>query len=268
MRFRKSTHARSPTRDHLHGRRRCRGARGLWLCVVLLCGAPLTGCRVLPWQHGPASKSVTTCRELTHQGLAAMQRGDWQQAELMLADAIESCPVDAQARSYYADVLANRGELDLAIAQLEVARDLSAGDPDLIVRTGQMHLRLGQINQAETRAAMALRATPDSADAWALRGRVWLARGDFPRALADLQRALGYRPNDRQLLGELADLYLRLNKPEQALLSLQTLVDTYPTGEEPPDLLHRQGEVLQRLERPEDAAARFAEAARRGGARR
>jgi len=193
-----------------------------------------------------------------------MQRGDWQQAELLLAQAVESCPVDTDARCHYADVLANRGALEEAIGQLEAARDLAVGDATLIVRTGQMQLQMGQINQAAAHAATALRASPRSADAWALRGRVNLARGDLPRALADMQRALGYRPEDRQLLSDMAEVYRRLDRPEQALLSLQALADTYPTGEEPADVLARQSVTLGRLNRHDDAAARLAEAQQRG----
>lgn len=192
-----------------------------------------------------------------------MQQGDWHHAELLMAQAVDSCPSDANARRYYADVLANRGELDEAIQQLEVARDLSASDTTLIIRTGQMHLQMGQVNQAATRAAMALRASPRSADAWALHGRVMLAQGDLPRALADMQRAISYRPDDRQVLSDVAEIYQQLGKSEQSLLSLQALADTYPTGEEPADVLQRQGVALQQLNRPDDAAARMAEATRR-----
>lgn len=194
-----------------------------------------------------------------------MQQGNWQEAELLLTQAIDSCPVDPHARRYYADVLANRGALDDAIRQLELARDLSASDPSLIIRTGEMHLQLGQINQAATRARMALRATPRSADAWALRGRVMMARGELRRALSDMQRALGYRPQDRQVLSDIAEIYARLNKPEQSLLSLQALTDTYPTGEEPPELLQRESVTLGQLNRHAEAAERMAQANRRHG---
>lgn len=252
-----------PVAGKPHARRCARLSTAGLLFTVLLVLAPLLGCHSFPWTSGPVPRSVTKCRELSHQGLAAMQQGDWHQAETLLAQAVDSCPVDPDARRYYADVLANRGALDEAIRQLEAARDLSASDTSLIIRTGEMHLQMGQINQAQTRAAMALRATPRSVEAWALRGRVMHARGDLPRALSDMQRALSFRPDDRQVLSDMAAIYEQLDKPEQALLSLQTLADTYPTGEEPPELLQRQSVTLGRLNRHDDAAMRMAEATRR-----
>ena len=84
-------------------------------------------------------------------------------------------------------------------------------------------------------------------------------------ALADYQRALGYQPDDRQVLLAVAEIYRQLNEPERALVSLHSLVDSYPPGEEPQQLLYLEGLALVALGRYDDAVARYTLAGERGG---
>ena len=59
---------------------------------------------------------MAACRDLSNQALAAIEQGQWQQAEGLLGNAIQTCPVDPDARRYYAEVLVKRGAVQEALA--------------------------------------------------------------------------------------------------------------------------------------------------------
>jgi len=183
-----------------------RSSHRSWAVVAMSLGIATCGCRTLS-SRGPVSQSVATCRQLTQQGTSAMERKDWKRAESLLARAVQASPGDTDARRNYAEALWHRGAQQEALAQLQEARRLLTEDPNLAVRTGEMHLALGQISSAGQMVDDALRMDPKSAAAWALRGRVAAATGQTRAALADYQRALGYAPQDRDISILVAEAY-------------------------------------------------------------
>jgi tetratricopeptide (TPR) repeat protein len=229
--------------------------------LIALC-ASLAGCRTLSGR-GVVSQSVTNCRQLTQQGINAMERGDWKRAEALLARAVQTSTVDVDARRNYAEALWHRGARNEALEQLEEARRLSGEDPLLAVRTGEVYLELGQSSSASRMVDEALRLDPKLASAWALRGRVAAAAGQTRTALADYQRALGYAPNDRPITVLVAEAYRQLNEPQRALLALQAMSEQFSPGEEPQQILFLQGLALTALKRYDDASACLSRAARR-----
>jgi Flp pilus assembly protein TadD len=241
---------------------RLRPLRGTWLFVALC--AALAGCRTLSRQ-GPVPQSVATARQLTQQGITAKDRGDWQRAEALLGRAVQTNPTDPDARRNYAETLWHRGALPEALQQLEKARRVAAEDPALAVRTGELHLALGQINYANRMADEAMELDPKFAPAWALRGRVAGASGQTRQALADYQRSLGYAPDSREVAILVAEAYRRLNEPERALVALQRLADSYSPGEEPQQVLYLEGLALMALGRNDDAVQSLSKAATRDG---
>jgi tetratricopeptide (TPR) repeat protein len=220
------------------------------------------GCRSLA-NRGPVSQSVVDCRQLTQQGINAMERGDWKRAESLLARAVQTSAKDVEARRSYAETLWRRGATQDALVQLEEARRLAVEDPNLAVRTGELHLALGQTSMASRMADEALRLDPRLASAWALRGRVATANRQYRTALADYQRSLGYAPEDKEVALLVAETYRQLNEPQRALLALQALADRYPQGEEPQQILFLQGLAMSALGRHDDAAHSLSLAAHR-----
>jgi tetratricopeptide (TPR) repeat protein len=229
--------------------------------VAVLCALSLAGCRSL--DRAPVAQSVVEGRQLTQQGVNAMERGDWRRAESLLERAVATNEKDADARRNYAETLWQRGAKTDALVQLESARKLDNCDPGLAVRTGEIYLAMGQINSASDMVEVALRADPKFAQAWALRGSVSAARGKQREALADFQRALAYAPDNYDFAILVVETYRELNEPEQALVALETLADRFPPGEAPQQVLHLQGLTLATLARHDDAARMLAAAAQR-----
>jgi tetratricopeptide (TPR) repeat protein len=245
-----------PCQTHLAAR------RAFWPRLLVILLLAVCGCRTLSKQ-GPVPPSVATSRQLTQQGINAIERGDWKRAETVLSRAVETSKVDPDARRQYAETLWHRGAMSEALVQLEEARRLAPEDPGLAVRTGELHLALGHIDLASRMADEAFHLDPRFALAWVLRGRVAGAAGQTRAALADYQRALGYAPDDHDLAILVAEAHRELNEPERALAALQTVADSCPPGEEPQQVLYLEGLAMTALGRYEDAVRKLSRAASR-----
>jgi tetratricopeptide (TPR) repeat protein len=236
---------------------------GIAYLVALL--TMLAGCR-LPGREGPVPESLAECRRLSQQGVAALERGQQQEAESLLAKAVATCSVDPEARRHYAEALWSRGARTEAVGQMEQSASYCGADPAFWVRLAEMHLALGRLDEAGKCAQQALGLDPKSASAWAVHARVMRAAGYLQQALADNLRTLDYAPHDRQILLEVAEIYRELNQPERALQTLQALSDTYAPGEEPVEVAYLTGLACLALGRYDNAIESLTAAIARGPA--
>lgn len=236
--------------------------------TLLLAGAvvaPAAGCRFVN-RRGPVPPAVADARRLCNEGLSAADRQDLVRAEGLLERAVESCPVDVDARRHYADVLWQRNERMEAVAQITEAIKLSPADASLSIEAGRMYLELGLFTDADRLSGEAVRLAPRSADAWHLRGRLSMARGQPEAALADFHRALAIEPDDRESLRDAADAYLRIGRPRRALSTLAILGETYGPDQVPANVLVLEGAAHEALGRTDEAVAAYRLAASRGDA--
>ena len=210
------------------------------------------GCQSLS-RRGPTSSEVISCRRQVQRGLEAVERGDRDGAQLAFQGAVDTCPEDERARQQYAESLWNQGGGEDAILQMEEAVRLSGDSPALLVRLGQMYLAMGDLDSAWQRAEWANAVKPMLASAWALRGDIEQRRGALNNALASYHRALSYQPNYPPVQLAVARIYHQLNRPQRALVTLQTLADQTVPGNEPAELAYLEGLAFKSLGRYEDA---------------
>jgi tetratricopeptide (TPR) repeat protein len=236
---------------------------GLLITVPFLALAMLAGCRLPGWD-APISQSLVDCRKLSREGVAAMQQGQQKEAETLLAKAVHACPSDTEARRNYAEILWQRGAQQEAIAQMELGVKTAKEDAAFRVRLAEMYLAAGKSEQAARCAQQALELDPKSAAAWAIHGGVMQAAGQPQQALAAYLHALGFDPQDRRILFEVAELYRQLNQPDRALLTLQTLLESYSPGEEPQNVVYLAGAAYQALGRYDEAVESMKTAVARG----
>ena len=219
-----------------------------WVCCLLavccLLGGSL-GCRLMGY-GGAVSHELAACRNLSQQGVAAIEAQRWAEAETLMSQAVRACPTDNDAKRHYAEALWHRGKRAEAIMQLKAVVENLPDDANVRVRLGEMLLAGGHLSSALEQAEAAMDLAPSMAGTWAFRARVLRKKGFPQRALADYQRSLAYCPEDRNVLFETAEVYRQLNKPHEALAMLNCLSDTYPLGEEPKEVIHLQG--LARLQ--------------------
>jgi tetratricopeptide (TPR) repeat protein len=241
--------------------------RACWVaaCWLLTGCLSAAGCR-LRGLDGPVPRSLVLSRQLSQQGVGAMERGNWARADELLAQAVKVFPQDAEARYRYAEVLWQRQQRAAALEQSDKALSLAPDDPKILLQAAQMRIATDHVSEASDLIDRAIGADPNNPAVWTLRGRLRHKAGQLPDALGDYHRALGFRPDDRDTLLEVAEVYRQLNRPERALATLQTLCETYPPGEERPQVLYLTGLAYSATGRYVDAIEAFSLARSRGTA--
>jgi Tfp pilus assembly protein PilF len=239
--------------------------RAIWIgnfvAATLLLAA--CGCRCFDYdREGAVPAELATCRHYSHLAIAALDRGDVEQAERLASQAVESYPDDAQARRALAESLWRRGKASAAIDQIDAARKLAPNDGTLLVQLGEMYLALDQWEAARELAAEAIDADPNAPAAWTLRGDTFRAAGRPGDAISDYTRASGLSAGDPQILRRLAVASLARRQPQRALVYARMLVDSYSPTEPPADAFDLQGAILADLGRWSAAAEVYAQAAR------
>jgi len=230
--------------------------------VVILFAANFAGCATFG-RRGAADEKIAAGQELTRQGVAEMEKGQWQQAEDLLKKALEESPDDAETRRYLAEAIWHRGSAAEALSQMAAAVRLNPSDANLALRAGQMCLDAGNADAALIHAEKAIRLNPQLATAWALRGRVFQRLNQTDRALADLQRALEFDPDNPNLLMDVALLYRQRGQAARCLTTLYHLHDLHPPGQETRSALVIEGLALMDVGRPRQAAEVFIKVAQR-----
>jgi tetratricopeptide (TPR) repeat protein len=226
--------------------------------VLVACGCAMCSKKkVVP-------ESLAACRELSSEGISAMETGELDRAQSLLAEAVTVSPSDIDARRNLAEALWQQAAYRDAAVQMEAAVRLDPRHAPTVVRAGEMLLAVGATDRAMERAEQAIRLDSNVAGAWALRGRVYRQRGEVDRALADLQHALRFAPNDAGALLEVAQIHLELGRPQRSLSTLHCLLDTYPAGEEPQQALWLEGLAYGSLGRHREAVDSLHAAAQRG----
>jgi tetratricopeptide (TPR) repeat protein len=167
---------------------------------------------------------------------------------------------------HYADTLWQLGNRDQAVNHMEEAVRLSGGNPELVVRLGDMYLACGAVARAAEQAELALLAQRQLASAWALKGDTLRAQQRFEEGLASYHRALSYQEHFPRVQLAVAETYREQGRPTRALATLRTLADGYPSGEVPQHVLFLQGVTLKELGRQDAAVERLIAAAKQGDA--
>ena len=233
----------------------------LFCCVLSIASA--AGCMSLRGKN-KAAECLATCRELSQDGVTAMELGDWDRARTVLDEAVTTSPTDADARRHLSEALWQTYNRREAIVQMEAAVQLDPRHAPTVVRAGEMLLEVGSVDHAFERAEQAIALDSTLAGGWALRGRVHRQRGDPTRALADLQQALRFAPHQTDVQLQVAEVQFELGRPQRCLTMLHHLLDIYPPGEEPQQALWLEGLAYGAMDRHQDAVGSLVAASERG----
>jgi len=231
-------------------------------CVILVLLPATVGCAGFSRRLQP--DDVVLARQIAQRGMDAVDAGNWQKAEQSFAQAVEVCPVDEQVQARYAEALWHRGARKDALEHMEEAVRLSGGEPELVVRLGEMHLETGDLQQASNAAERVTLSGRQLASAYRLRGDIRQRQGRLDGALADYHRALGVQPQYPEVQMAIARVYYQQGRPQRALSTLQALAGSYQSGEEPVALLYWEGLACKALNRPEQAVRHLSQAEGRG----
>ncbi len=234
----------------------------VWASLVVPLALAASGCR-LTRMEALGSRSLATSRQFSQEGVTAMERAEWERAELLLSQAVRACPSNPEARRSYADALWHRGARQEAVGQLAEAIRRDPENPALHARLAEVRLTMGDVAAALASANKSADLDPKLAAAWAVRARIMRARGQPQEAVANYHRALVCSPTDRDIPLEIAEVYRQTGQPERALAVLERLAEHYAPGEEPQSVLYSEGVSYLALHRYDDALASLGAAAER-----
>lgn len=237
------------------------------LPAVMVCGLILmlcAGCRLIGGNTTTRAADAIAGRQLTNQGVSAIEQGQWSRAEELLNRSMSISPEEADTYRYLAEVHWHAGRKADAIATLRKAVGLDPDNADFHTLLAGYYLDQQQLPEAWYHTNQSLAFANQSAEAWAIRARILNLRGRQDEALIDFHRALSCDSDNREIMYETAELYRRMNRPGQALAMLQNLAETYQPGNEPQNVQYGIGLAQLALERYEDSSRSLAAAAAAG----
>jgi tetratricopeptide (TPR) repeat protein len=206
--------------------------------LFLLCG----GCH--SFRTCPVDYQSSLARELTYAGIDALKRGQSDEAERMLTDAVAAAPKDQRIRAEYSKALAQRGQMGRAIEQMRTATELSPHEEPYHAELGNLYLKTAQVDRALAEADRAIELDRQSAGAWLLRGRALRALGRLEQAKTDLHRSAAINPEQADVRFELAEIYFELRQPQRTLVILEGIHRDFDSDELPENLPILQGMAL------------------------
>ncbi|MGZ3452410.1 MAG: tetratricopeptide repeat protein [Polyangiales bacterium] len=130
--------------------------------------------------------------EPAHAGLAwsLVKLKKFAEAKKTAQDAIGLAANDPSARLAMGEALAGLGEIDEAVDSFKFASGLDSKDPTGLVRAVEVLLAAKQPMKAEAHAEAAIKAFPDDARTWNVKGDSDLANGDKKSARESYKKAL------------------------------------------------------------------------------
>jgi tetratricopeptide (TPR) repeat protein len=200
---------------------------------------------------------------MTFNGIDAIQRGRFAEAQMLLNSAVEKAPGDQRIHAELAKVHLRNGELPAAIRELQEAVRLSGGDATYHVELGRLYLQTGQLELARQQADLALSNDRRFAAAWSLKGFVEVASGQRELACFSFHRALSHDPELNDARYQLARIYRDAGAPQRALAVIETLMRPFDPVDVPPEYIALQGTALADVGQLDKAAEILASAADR-----
>jgi Tfp pilus assembly protein PilF len=221
------------------------------------------GCRVI--RDKRQARELNAARQISRRGADALQQNKFSDAESLFGEALKHSAADERAQWGYAEVLWQRGQTKQATEHMMRAVETSGGNPDFIVRLGQMHLAQNDLPRAVEKAQEALRQNRSQADAWALLGDAYRQQKNLQESLDCYSRSLIFQKNAPTVQVSLAEIYRQLGRPQRALATLTSLEYDYPEDKVPPRAWLLKGLAYSDLGETENAKKYMQLAARHAG---
>ena len=149
---------------------------------------------------------AATARLLEESGLA-------KKAESLLRETRRRRPRSESVVALLSDLLENsdRGDEAVDLLRRDAAKSAVSG-----VRLAQILLRRGRPGDAEEALSAALERAPRNAEAWRMLGRVRASQGRLRESYAAHRKALDFAPQSLESSFFLAEMLLRLGRPDKA----------------------------------------------------
>ncbi len=162
---------------------------------------------------------------------ATMSRNTvWKNDYTLFTDTIRKSPDGKLPRSRLGGVFFNKGRIDEAIEQYQVAVQL---DPDSAISHYNLGLAFsskGQIDKAIDRYAAALQLDPDFADAHSGLATAYFKKGEFDKAIEHYEAALRLDPNNEKTHNNLGLAYYNKGEFDKAIENYEIALRLNPNN--------------------------------------
>ncbi len=185
---------------------------------------------------------------------AAWREGRYADASARYAAALAAMPTFVEARIGHARALELAEEPEAALRSLDEAIQAAPDQTEYLVVRGALRGRLRQYPEAEADLRRVLRLHPAHAPALHELGVVLMNRGLVQEAAELLQRALALQPDRPGIHVSLGDALNRASQLPAAAEALAKATERNPADRR---AWHIYGRVLDRLNRPEEAAQAY-----------
>jgi tetratricopeptide (TPR) repeat protein len=144
----------------------------------------------------------------------------------------------ARALNQAGNVLCAAGDLDTALPKYDAAIRIAPEDVDVRLNRAACYIELDRFSDAEKDLRLVLEVSQDGR-AYLLMGRLAEIYGDYSRAEVAYRAALENSPRDYQVMGGLAEVYIRSRRFPKAEEAIRAMEDSgHPRAEEFRQRLH------------------------------
>lgn len=126
-------------------------------------------------------------------------------------------------------------------------------NPTELVEKAERFIETGEFDKALTAIEEAIKAAPDDRSAWAIKGGILMAKGDFSNAASAMKKTVGLAPDAPDNADIIPALAMALNESGQNDEALSTIAEygkDFPDILENPSVLLQQGVALNTLGKP------------------
>ncbi len=155
-------------------------------------------------------------------------KGQLDLAEAAFEKAIKADPKSARAYHFLGMAQRAQGLEVLARSSFAHALELSPGMPEPTAALADLDVRGGRNSEASHLAENAMRANPNSFDAYVVRARAFLAQGNISRARAALQAGLVTAPDSLPILAELMNVSIMQGDARAVMQRVSGLIQLRP----------------------------------------
>jgi tetratricopeptide (TPR) repeat protein len=152
----------------------------------------------------------------------------WKDNFSLWSDTAQKSPESAIAHDGLAFAYASKGQLDMAIAEFQIALRLNPDYAEAHKNLGVAYASKGQLDMAIAEFQIALRLNPDSAEAHYNLGRAYASKGQLDMAIAEFQIALHLNPDYAEAHNNLGVAYASKGQLDMAIVEYQTALRSEP----------------------------------------
>lgn len=184
----------------------------LGVVVVFFCPL-LTGCQSVQRR---LSQDSAKCGALCAQAREARERGNAEQANQYIDEALRQRPTDVETRRQLAETLWNSGRHHEAVEEFVTLHNQLPKDTRIAARLAVMQWETNRRTDASETAEAVLKLDQKSKDAWLVRARCQVVREEFEEAMTSYIQLSQLAPDDVIPMIELAELHLKRGHPDRA----------------------------------------------------